>query len=257
MDNIIRSQLKKIGKKEKKLLEKNKKGAVRAVSEKMEDKIPKGVKEKLETAFYKGFSLVFSKGTGWIEKTYNKEKRILEYEAEDYTYETDQKRVIKQLNKVSSRSSMSNLGLTALEGTVMGALGIGLADIPVFIGVLLKGIYEVAISYGFSYEEEEEKYYILLMIEAALAHKETQKQLDDRVNEITEYLSQGIQVPYLVEDQMRLTADAMAEDMLCMKFIQGIPIIGVLGGAVNVSYFNRVLRYVKLKYRKRYLLSKN
>ena len=45
--------------------------------------------------------------------------------------------------------------------------------------------------------------------------------------------------------------------MLCMKFIQGIPVVGVLGGAVNVSYFNRVMRYVKLKYRKRYLLSKN
>ena len=257
MDNVLRSQLKKIGKKEKKLLDKNKKGTVRAVSEKLENKIPEGVRVKLETAFYKGFRLVFSKGTGWIEKTYNKEKRMLEYEAEDYTYKRDQKRVIKQLNKVSSRSSMSNLGLTALEGTVMGVLGIGLADIPVFIGVLLKGIYEVAISYGFSYEKEEEKYYILLMIEAALAHEETQRTLDDKVNEITEYLSQGIAVPYLVEEQMRQTADAMAEDMLCMKFIQGIPIVGVLGGAVNVSYFNRVMRCVKLKYRKRYLLSKN
>ena len=38
-----------------------------------------------------------------------------------------------------------------------------------------------------------------------------------------------------------------------MKFVQGIPVVGVLGGAANPVYYRKILRYVQLKYRKRYL----
>ena len=40
-------------------------------------------------------------------------------------------------------------------------------DIPIFTGVLLKSIYEIALSYGFSYETEEEQCFILKLIETA------------------------------------------------------------------------------------------
>lgn len=43
-------------------------------------------------------------------------------------------------------------------------------------------------------------------------------------------------------------------DMLILKFIQGIPVIGILGGAANPVYYHKVMQYVKIKYRKRYLL---
>ena len=42
----------------------------------------------------------------------------------------------------------------------MGVLGIGLPDIPVFTGMILKNIYETALQYGYSYESREEKYFI-------------------------------------------------------------------------------------------------
>lgn len=45
-------------------------------------------------------------------------------------------------------------------------------------------------------------------------------------------------------------------DMLLLKFVQGLPLVGVLGGAGNPVYYRRVLRYVALKYRKRYLFQK-
>ncbi|MEE1162214.1 MAG: EcsC family protein [Lachnospiraceae bacterium] len=58
----------------------------------------------------------------------------------------------------------------------------------------------------------------------------------------------------ILEEQIRETASVFAMDMLILKFIQGFPVVGILGGIANPIYYNRVLRYVQLKYRKRYLL---
>ena len=57
-------------------------------------------------------------------------------------------------------------------------------------------------------------------------------------------------------EQLRHTSDAFAMDMLLMKFIQGLPVVGIVGGLANPVYYQRILNYVKLKYRKRYLLTK-
>ena len=54
--------------------------------------------------------------------------------------------------------------------------------------------------------------------------------------------------------QIRQTASVFAVDMLLLKFIQGLPVIGILGGAANPVYYHKVMKYVQLKYRKRYLL---
>ena len=54
--------------------------------------------------------------------------------------------------------------------------------------------------------------------------------------------------------QMKETASAFAVDMLLLKFIQGLPVVGVIGGAANPVYYSKVMKYVQLKYRKRYLL---
>ena len=41
--------------------------------------------------------------------------------------------------------------------------------------------------------------------------------------------------------------------MLTAKFIQGIPIVGAIGGVVNYSIIKRIGEYASLKYKKRYL----
>lgn len=43
-------------------------------------------------------------------------------------------------------------------------------------------------------------------------------------------------------------------DMLLLKLIPGLPVVGILGGAANPVYYSKVMKYVQLKYRKRYLL---
>ena len=53
---------------------------------------------------------------------------------------------------------------------------------------------------------------------------------------------------------LMMGASAFAVDMLLLKFIQGLPVVGVIGGAANPVYYSKVMKYVQMKYRKRYLL---
>ena len=59
-----------------------------------------------------------------------------------------------------------------------------------------------------------------------------------------------------LQEQIRQTADVFAVDMLLAKFVQGVPVAGILGGICNPVYYRRILNYVQLKYQKRYLLQK-
>ena len=58
----------------------------------------------------------------------------------------------------------------------------------------------------------------------------------------------------ILQEQIKKTASAFAVDMLVLKFIQGMPVVGFLGGAANPVYYRKVMDYVQRKYRKRYLL---
>lgn len=41
-----------------------------------------------------------------------------------------------------------------------------------------------------------------------------------------------------------------------MKFLQGIPIVGVVGEAYDVVYMKRITEYANLKYKRRFLSKK-
>lgn len=56
----------------------------------------------------------------------------------------------------------------------MGFLGMGLPDIPVFLGVLLRSIYEIALSFGFSYDTEEEQKVRLWFLKKIRLHRPEQ-----------------------------------------------------------------------------------
>ena len=47
---------------------------------KMDEKIPDKLRLTLENAFAKGFQLVSEKGEAYIEKTYKRDKKILEHD---------------------------------------------------------------------------------------------------------------------------------------------------------------------------------
>ena len=41
-----------------------------------------------------------------------------------------------------------------------------------------------------------------------------------------------------------------------MKFLQGIPVVGAVGGLYDAVYMKRINDYANLKYKKRFLLKK-
>lgn len=117
---------------------------------------------------------------------------------------------------------------------------------------MLKGIYESAIHYGFDYESRQEQYLILKMMSASL---QTGKNRIWENNAVDRFLA--AEEPEVSEEafqeQLRKTASAFAVDMLLLKFLQGMPVVGFLGGAANPVYYNKVMKYVQIKYKKRYL----
>ena len=257
MDKVIRKNLRKIQQKEEKLLQKTGGGIFKPITDKVEDKIPPELYEKLQQAFYMGFKTVFEKGNIIIEKTYDRDELTIHHRVYDQSFDLiDKKKSLKGLNKLAGQNNLRNLGITAVEGSGLGILGIGLPDIPVFIGVVLKSVYEIALSYGFDYREEDEQYFILKLLEAALAPDDEKEAVNMQVDKLMDYYIRRVPMGYDLDFQMRQTADCFAADMLCLKFIQGLPLVGVIGGPANVAYCKKITDYARLKYQKRYLMQK-
>ena len=257
MDKVIRKHLRKIQQQEEKLLQKKGGNFLKPITGKVEEKIPPELHGKLQQAFYLGFKTVFEKGNLIIEKTYDREELLIHHRVYDQSFDLiDKKKSLKHMNKMAGQNKLKNLGLTAVEGSGLGLLGIGLPDIPVFIGVVLKSVYEIALSYGYDYRKTDEQYFILRLLEASLAPDDEKESVNMQVDKLIDYYVKDVSVGYDMEFQMRQTADAFATDMLCLKFIQGLPLIGVIGGAVNVSYCKKISDYARIKYQKRYLMQK-
>lgn len=222
---------------------------------KLENRIPEKVMSGLQKAYSKAFGLVFEKGTVIIEKTYDKDSIAKEFQINDYAMDVKGgKKEIGRIRSGAAGSNALNTVVTTVEGIGLGALGIGLPDIVIWVGVLLRGVYETALKYGFDYETPEEKIFILKMLETSMTAGEEWKELN---SENDRYMVQDMNVVYdenELKQQIDKTANAFATEMLVTKFIQGLPLVGMLGGAANPIYYQKIMRYVQLKYRKRYLL---
>ena len=220
----------------------------------LESRIPPKVYDGLEIAFCRGFSMVFEQGRTLIEKSYKKEELWADHAIRDYAVQLKGgRKELKQLQKSAQQSEVRNMAVTAAGGIGLGLLGIGMPDIMLFLGTLLKGIYETALHYGYDYETRRERYLILKMMEAALSSGEERREYNRRIDEML-----AGELPAVTERelelQIRRTASMFAMDMLLLKFVQGLPIVGIIGGAANPVYYRRVMKYVRLKYQKRYLL---
>lgn len=225
--------------------------------EKLEQKIPVKIYDNLRVAFCKAFSVIFEQGTGIIEKTIRKDQLEKDYQIQNYAIGIKgTRKELKQLRKKAGASGVRDMAVTAAEGIGLGVLGIGLPDIVVFTGFILRGIYETALQYGFTYDATEEKLLILKMMEASLSHGEEWVRVNAEVDMILAKEWHGDHAEDEVTQQIRRTADVFALDMLLAKFIQGLPLIGIVGGAGNPVYYGKILRYVQLKYHKRYLQEK-
>lgn len=227
-----------------------------ALRRKLEEKIPEKLEDTLNAAFIKAFDLVFEKGTGIIEKTYNKERQRMDYQVREYAAGLEEsRRTVKAFGRQAQAVRTKNLAISGVEGVGLGFLGIGLPDIPLFTAVILKSVYEIALSYGFEYESEEEQWFLLKVIETALRRGETLERNNDLLNVWIDGLADGENVKGRKE-QSKDTAQALSEALLYMKFLQGIPVVGAAGGAADAVYLKKITAYAELKYRRRFLKKK-
>lgn len=251
---VIEKELRAVEKQEKKLQKAALNAKPAPLKTALESKIPQKVYFGLESTFSKGFSLVFSQGKTLIEKTYKKETIQNNHAIRDYAVQLKGgRRELKQMHKSAKRADSLNVVVTTAEGVALGALGIGMPDIVLFLSTLLRGIYETALNYGYDYESRTEQYIILKMMAAALTYGENWTEENEEVDELLMETDLTVTEDAL-NTQLRQTASVFAMDMLLIKFIQGLPLVGIIGGAANPIYYSRVLNYVQLKYRKRYLL---
>lgn len=261
MKHTLDQQLKHLEMQESKLLNQPEnplmKSTITPVIDKIQNKIPEKLKSALNTAFFKGFQLVFEKGSPYIEKTYNKDKIETEFDINNFAVDRKlNKQHMTRLDKQSKQSKLVNSSFSVLEGGVLGFLGIGIPDIPLFLSVIVKTLYEVALSYGFHYDTEEEKDYILLLICGATAKPDKRKAFDDELEKLGMNIDQNIVSEINFNERMKVTAEVLSDALLTAKFVQGIPIVGAVGGIVNYNILNRISSYARLKYKKRYLKKK-
>lgn len=199
----------------------------------MEKKLPEKIYHGLESAFCKAFSVVFHQGSALIEKSYSKEDLKADHAIRDYAIQLKGgHKEFRNMRRSAKNSDLLNLAATTVEGIGLGALGVGMPDIVLFISTLLKGIYETAMSSGEAWVQRNAEVDEMLGFEAVDISDED------------------------FQAQTKATASAFAVDMLFLKFIQGLPVVGVVGGAANPVYYSEVMKYVQLKYRKRYLFKK-
>lgn len=251
---LLRRELLKIQTEEQKLRKKAETAKPADWKKALEQKIPEKVYTGLETAFCTGFSLVFQHGRKLIELTYKKENLKQEHILRDQAVQTEgSRRDFKQMQKNVRNAGLKNMAATTAEGMALGALGVGMPDVVLFLATLLKGVYETALHYGFQYETPEEQYLILRMMSASLKTGRAWLREDAKVEELLQADAMGVD-PEVLKEQIKKTASAFAVDMLVLKFIQGMPVVGFLGGAANPVYYRKVMDYVQRKYRKRYLL---
>lgn len=233
-----------------------------------EKKMPDTLQGTLEAGFNKAFVTVFDKGATLIEKTYNKEKQETTFKEneKELASESFNANALKKFERQAKRTAYKNLAITSVEGIGMGIAGAGIPDIPIFVSVLLKSIYEIAISYGFSYTTEKERLFILKIIEASLMSGDNLRKKDEEINKLVERYYKEERIPEQVSEtdefvtelqiirQIDHSAKALSHELLYGKFVQGMTFIGVVGGAEDISCLKRVTDYAILKYKRRFLL---
>lgn len=221
----------------------------------LEKKVPENLQKTLDTAFSKAFYLIFEKGTGIIEKTYKKEELEKTYQINEFAAQVrNNRKSLKTFSQKASGAGNLNMLISGISGIGLGVLGIGIPDIVLFTGLVLKSVYEIALNYGYEYENEDERRFILLLIQGALTHGDEMRGINSRVDA---YIENDRHVAReSLEECINMASGCMSKELLYMKFLQGIPIVGAVGGAYDAIYMKQIVKYAELKYRRRFLASR-
>lgn len=142
--------------------------------------------------------------------------------------------------------------MTAAEGTALGLVGVGLADIPLFITALLHTVNQVGNTHGFSHHSPGEQCYVLALLSAACACAQAPV-YSARTDGIGYLIDQGLPFGESVQDWTQTASRLLAQRLLPVKTVQGITLLGATGGLWSAGLLQRVADLAQVKYQKRFL----
>lgn len=141
----------------------------------------------------------------------------------------------------------------SVEGAVTGAGGIllGLADLPAFLTIKMKMLFEIAASYGYDVKRFEERLYILYVFKITFSSQHSRNQTIGIIANWDEYVAA---LPPETSDFDWRDFQLEYRDYLDLaKLVQMLPIIGAPVGAVANYKLSANLGFVaKQCYRMRY-----
>ena len=241
---------KKLVSEEKRFLKVGQKEKKSFLNDTVERFLPDGIQEKLNLAFIKGFEVVFSKGIPLVEKTYSRRQKEEDFRVNQFAFDEKETKSMAGFRQSANRSSRKNMLISGAEGAALGVLGIGLPDIPIFIGMIIKSMQEISLSYGFSFDSDDEKIFMLKLIRTSLSSGEHLVEENISVGR----LICGFEEPIgTMKEEIEKTASVLSDRLLYMKFVQGIPIIGMIGGLSDYTVMKEISQYARLAYKKRFL----
>ena len=246
-------EFREVWKQEQKFLRRYETKTETILERKITELAPEKLMGTLHYAFEKAFGVVFEKGTDAILRVSRQAEHRETYQIQEYALNLgeDRKR-LRAFSKTADKAGRGNVVLSGAAGIGMGLFGVALPDVPLFTAMLLKGIYETAESFGFSCETEEERIYVLRLIEAALSDGED---LLERNRILDSFVQEpGWPEGITLKKQLSATARKVSETVLYGKALQGVPVVGAIGGAGDAVCLSRVQRYAAIKYRKRFLI---
>lgn len=187
----------------------------------------------------KAVKLVISKTSSliWLHRTSKRGKRNLEALKRNTNLET-----LSAFDKDSKKIYEKGADFTYKEGAILGSIGIGIPDLPVFLMVILRGMFSISAIYGFDYKSEYEKQYILKLLLASLSKGENRRKYFDELDE-----------QRVGDDNSSELAHLIAAELIVQKLIQGIFIIGAVGAISNKITYIKIMKCTRYKYRQRFL----
>ena len=106
-----------------------------ALNRLLAEKVPEKLQHTLDIAFEKAFHLIFEKGTGIIEKTYQKDKLEKEFKVNlyaDQIYGT--RKTLRKFSQKAGQAGARNLATSGVAGVGMGFWVLGFRIFPYLPG---------------------------------------------------------------------------------------------------------------------------
>ncbi|MFR5805417.1 MAG: EcsC family protein [[Clostridium] symbiosum] len=247
---------------EKKLLRKYGRRKEPLLERKLQKAVPDSLSEKLEAAFYRAFCMILENGTAAIEKTFPKDRLEAEYKTREYAGTVyPVRKNLAAGRKLAARNAAAGVAGACAEGAVLGLLGIGLPDIPIFLAALLRSLYTQALHFGVDYGKAEEQVFLLELLALSLYNgddfMEREAEMNRKIYRMAcEDDSQTKRETNLKQAALKASG-ALSGELLYMKFLQGIPVAGLIGGLYDGIYMKKVTDYAAVKLERRYLLTKS